>query len=107
MRRLLIYTVFLVIAVVITVATTVLQSRPYPTQQIPDADFLYVSGYPLHYLITGFAGFEEKLQFPNPNFAWKTEILWGHLAIDILFWFLIIVMLAKAWDLVKQSEKKS
>src|SRR3972149_1048708 len=104
MKRLLTYIIFLVISIVITVGTTVVfQSKPYPTSQIPDADYLYVSGYPLHYLINGFAGYEEKLQNAAPGFAWKTEWILGNLAIDILFWFLIVVMLAKAWDLVKQE----
>ena len=95
MKRLLIYFIFLVISGVLTFATTIVGYHTPETIVVSASDSipLDVAGFPLYYFIGSTSN--------------TTVVVWGHLAIDILFWFLIVIMIAKAWDLVNQTSKQT
>lgn len=78
--------IIFVLGTAITLGTLFLQPRSYPTMQAPIDVTLYVTGFPLYFLITGFAG-------PSPlpaGESWRTEVVAGNLAVDLLFWLAII-----------------
>lgn len=92
MNRLVIYFIFFLIAALITFLTKFYTYELPPTFLIiPGGDHLGVglAGYPLWY--------QTQDSFKN--------IVIGHLLIDLFFWFGIVVMAAKAWDLVTNSKK--
>ena len=106
MKRLKWYLTFLVLGVLITLGTFFLDvnsGRPFPSAQVPQSTWLLVSGYPLYFLINGFASNAANL--PLDGTSSVVEVILGNFAIDVLFWFLLIVMISKAWDLYKKPSK--
>lgn len=113
MKRLKIYLIFFVVSIVISFLSvlpstvTGLSSssagRPFPSGQTADGTFVYVAGYPLYFMINGTTGPIAQTTDRDSDYAFHNEIEWGNFAIDVMFWFLLLVMLFKAWDLYKED----
>ncbi|MDP2670983.1 MAG: hypothetical protein Q8P13_00760 [bacterium] len=89
MKRLKIYLLFLVIALVITFLTSFYKYQLPATSVFSGSNGsnidILVAGFPLHFL------------------SYTKEIFLGNLVIDIFFWFSLVTMAAKAWDLSKEK----
>jgi hypothetical protein len=92
MNRLVVYLSYFFLAVLITYLTS------FYVYEIRATTLFIGNVEPLNY---GVSGYPIYFQYKDDT----NDLVIGHVLIDLFFWFGIVVMTSKAWDLLKAKRK--